>query len=99
MTSGDISDVYAIKDDGKKPSEPKSAKKSNDKLTWGKSASNDVVGYHIYRASSYDSYFKLVGDTTSTSYTISNDQAVYYIKAVDYFGLESSSTDKISVGG
>src|SRR5699024_7363047 len=99
IPSGDIGDGDAIKDDGKKPSAPKSAKKSNDKLTWGKSASNDVVGYRIYRASSSDGDFKLVGNTTSTSYKISNDKAVYYIKAVDYFGLESASTDNISVGG
>jgi len=99
IPSGDIGDGDAIKDDGKKPSAPKSAKKSNDKLTWDKSASNDVIGYRIYRASSSDGDFKLVGNTTSTSYKISNDKAVYYIKAVDYFGLESSASDKISVGG
>src|SRR5690625_6141492 len=36
IPSGDIGDGDAIKDDGKKPSAPKSAKKSNDKLTWDK---------------------------------------------------------------
>src|SRR5699024_10512900 len=99
MPSGDVGKSSSIKDDDKDPSAPAAAKKSGDKLTWGKSASNDVVGYRIYRASSSDGDFKLVGNTTSTSYKISNDKAVYYIKAVDYFGSESPASKKISVGG
>lgn len=96
VPSGDIGD--AITNDGKNPSAPTAAKKSNDKLTWRKSASNDVIGYRIYRASASGDDYKLVGNTTSTSYKVPNDKAAYYIKAVDYFGLESPASEKIYVG-
>lgn len=97
-SSSDSEEDSKLKDDGKKPSSPSSAEKSKDKLTWDKSSSDDVVGYRIYRASTKDGDFKLVGSTTSTSYKVSDEKAVYYIKAVDYFGLESSASKKVSIG-
>ncbi|AVQ99658.1 penicillin-binding protein [Oceanobacillus iheyensis] len=88
----------AIEDDGKNPSAPTSLNKSGSKLTWKKSGSNDVVGYRVYRATKAGGKFSLVGSTTETSYTIGNNNAIYHVKAVDYFGRESSASKEIMVG-
>src|SRR5699024_1878174 len=73
-------------------------KHSGSTLTWGKSSSKDVVGYRIFRASEPGDDFKLIGHSTDTNYDISKDDAVYYVKAVDYFGLESKATEEMIVG-
>ncbi|SEQ09907.1 penicillin-binding protein [Virgibacillus subterraneus] len=91
-------DDGTIEDDGKKPSAPTSVAGSGNKLNWKKSSSKDVVGYRIYRAKSPEDSFSLVGNTTETSFGISNGKAVYHVKAVDYFGLESSASKEIVVG-
>ncbi|WP_042223182.1 transglycosylase domain-containing protein [Oceanobacillus manasiensis] len=88
----------AIEDDGKAPSAPTSLSKSGNKLTWKKSGSNDVVGYRVYRATGAGGKFSRIGSTTDTSYTIGDDAAVYHVKAVDYFGRESSASKEILVG-
>lgn len=88
----------ALKDDGKAPGAPASLKKSGNKLTWGKSGSNDVVGYRVYRADKPGGNYSLVDSTTSTSYSVGNDTAVYVVKSVDYFGLESGKSNEVSVG-
>ncbi|GAA0291535.1 penicillin-binding protein [Gracilibacillus halotolerans] len=94
-----IPDAETLKDDGKAPGVPTSLKNSNQKLTWKASGSNDVVGYRIYRASNPDSdNFQRIGSTTETSYTVPSGNAVYHVKAVDYFGRESSPSNKITVG-
>ncbi|MCJ0931779.1 transglycosylase domain-containing protein [Virgibacillus halodenitrificans] len=87
----------AIKDDGKSPAAPSSLSKSGSKLTWSKSGSNDVVGYRIYKASAGGD-LSLVGSTVDTSYPIGGENAVYRVKAVDYFGKESSPSKELIVG-
>src|SRR5699024_11008480 len=52
-------------------------------------ASGNVVGYRIYAGSS------VVDSTTSTSITLSS--GTYNVKAVDYFGRESSASDSINI--
>ncbi len=91
-------DDSTIEDDGKKPSAPSSVSGSGSNLTWKKSSSKDVVGYRIYRADSPEDSFSLVGNTTENSFGISKGKAVYHVKAVDYFGLESSASKDIVVG-
>src|SRR5699024_6535758 len=49
----------------------------------------NVVGYRIYAGSS------VVDSTTSTSITLSS--GTYNVKAVDYFGRESSASDSINI--
>lgn len=88
----------SVEDDGKAPSAPSDLKKSGDKLTWKKSGSKDVVGYRIYRATEPGGNFKLIGSTTSTDFKIGNGNAVYHVKAVDYFGEESSASKELIVG-
>lgn len=82
-----------IKDDGKSPAAPTSLKVSSSTLTWGKSSSNDVVGYRIFQASG-DGY-RLIGHTTSNSYKVSDGNAGFIVKAVDYFGRESSASNAL----
>lgn len=88
----------ALKDDGKAPGAPTSLQLSGKNLTWKKSGSNDVVGYRIYRADEPGGKYSLVGSTTSTSYSIGNGAAVYIVKSVDYFGLESNHSNEATVG-
>ncbi|MFC4556718.1 transglycosylase domain-containing protein [Virgibacillus kekensis] len=87
-----------INDDGKKPAAPTSVSGSGSKLTWKDSSSKDVVGYRVFRASKPGASFSLVGNTTETSFTISGGKAVYMVKAVDYFGLESGASNEAKVG-
>ncbi|OZU89694.1 penicillin-binding protein [Virgibacillus indicus] len=96
VPSSDIGN--AISDDGKAPAAPGSLKKSGDSLTWSKSGSKDVVGYRIYRSAKKGGSSSLVGSTTSTSFTIGSSNGIYHVKAVDYFGLESSASKEIIVG-
>ncbi|RYG74935.1 penicillin-binding protein [Lentibacillus lipolyticus] len=85
-------------DDGKRPSAPGSVSASGGKLSWKASESSDVVGYRIYRAKSPDSSFSLIGSTVGTNFTFSDKEAVYRVKAVDYFGLESKASKETVVG-
>jgi penicillin-binding protein len=87
-----------LTDDGKAPTSPTSVKASGNQLTWTKSGSKDVVGYRIYSAANPDGNFKLIGSTTDTNLKITAKNAVFYVKAVDYFGLESAPSSESIVG-
>ncbi|HLS08213.1 transglycosylase domain-containing protein [Lentibacillus sp.] len=87
-----------IEDDGENPAAPGSISASGNELSWNSSGSNDVVGYRIFRANNPDGSFNLVGSTTGTSFTAPDNHAVYHVKAVDYFGLESSASNEVVVG-
>src|SRR5690625_676860 len=78
----------SIKDSGKSPSEPSNLNVNGSQLSWD-AASGNVVGYRIYSGSS------VIDSTTSTSITLSN--GTYNVKAVDYFGRESSASDNINL--
>src|SRR5699024_7174791 len=78
----------SIKDSGKSPSEPSNLNVNGSQLSWD-AASGNVVGYRIYAGSS------VVDSTTSTSITLSS--GTYNVKAVDYFGRESSASDSINI--
>ncbi|MFD1038158.1 transglycosylase domain-containing protein [Virgibacillus byunsanensis] len=96
IPSSDLGET--LEDDDTAPSAPTSAASSSNELTWKKSSSKDVVGYRIFRADNPDSSFSLIGNTTELDYSISGSNAVYHIKAVDYFGLESSASKEVVVG-
>ncbi|ASK62937.1 penicillin-binding protein [Virgibacillus phasianinus] len=96
VPSGDIGSTIA--DDGKAPAAPANVTKSGSTLSWSDSSSKDVVGYRIYRASKPGASFSLVGNTTSTSYEVGGGNAVYVVKAVDYFGMESKVSETVKVG-
>ncbi|WP_174614060.1 transglycosylase domain-containing protein [Virgibacillus ihumii] len=87
----------AIEDDGKAPKAPSGVSISGGKLTWNESGSDDVVGYRIYKASSSNGSYSKVGSTTGTSTSISGSGA-YIVRAVDYFGLESSASKPATSG-
>lgn len=96
LPSSNVS-ANAIEDDGKAPASPTSVSVSGGTLSWSSSSSNDVVGYRIYKASSPGGSYSKVGSTTGTSSSISGSGA-YIVRAVDYFGLESSAS-KAAVSG
>lgn len=86
---------YKIENDGEAPVAPSSVSYSDSKLTWSRPDSGDIVGYRIYRKSNPDGNFELVGNTSRTEFSIGNDKGIYQVKAVDYFGLESSPSNQI----
>ncbi|TFJ92570.1 transglycosylase domain-containing protein [Lentibacillus salicampi] len=94
------SDVISadIQDDGEKPAAPESISASGSELSWNNSDSSDVVGYRIFRANNPDGSFNLIGSTTGTSFTVPDSDAIYHVKAVDYFGLESSASNETAIG-
>ncbi|WP_163581649.1 transglycosylase domain-containing protein [Gracilibacillus saliphilus] len=93
------SDDKEVKNDGNAPSAPTSLKLNGQKLNWNKSKSSDVVGYRIYRTSDPDSDdFQRVGSTADTSFSIPGSDAVYHVKAVDYFGQESKPSNVVEKG-
>ncbi|HLR08422.1 MAG TPA: transglycosylase domain-containing protein [Bacillota bacterium] len=93
------SDLHnTIEDDGQEPEPPTSVKHSGNRLSWQKSTSNDVIGYRIYEADERGETFERVGHTTRTDYTTSSTNAVYHIRAVDYFGRESKASTEVTVG-
>ncbi|WP_430784739.1 transglycosylase domain-containing protein [Virgibacillus flavescens] len=96
VPSGDIG--ASIKNDGKAPVAPSSVKNSGGTLTWSDSSSRDVVGYRIYRAANPDASFSLIGNTTSTGFNVGGGKAVYVVKAVDYFGLNSMASSEAVIG-
>lgn len=96
VPKGDIGEE--IKSTGKKPSAPSSVNKSGQSISWQASNSKNVIGYRIYKASKPGGSFSRVGHTTSTSYSVGDGKAVYHVKAVDYFGLESSASKDVIIG-
>src|SRR5699024_6484544 len=92
-----ISSSGGISNDGENPAAPKSVSASGKNLSWSSSESNDVVGYRIFRANNLDGSFSQFASTTRTSFTVP-DNAVYHVKAVDYFGHESSASNVVKVG-
>ncbi|TRM12970.1 penicillin-binding protein [Lentibacillus cibarius] len=97
LPQSDVSNKV-VENDGKKPSAPGAVKASGSKLTWNQSSSSDVVGYRIYQAKRPNSSFRLIGNTTGTKFTFTDKKAVYRVKAVDYFGLESAASKEVLVG-
>lgn len=97
IPNDDMEDDDELDDDGEKPEKPSSLKHSSDSLKWNKSKTTDVVGYYIYKADEKGGDFKKTGDTTDTDYD-TDDDGVYKVKAVDYFGRESSSSGEITIG-
>lgn len=87
-----------IKDDGKAPSTPSSLAHKGKNLTWKASGSKDVIGYRIYRANEPGGKFELIGNTVETTFAIPSGKAVYHVKSVDYFGMESSPSKEFVVG-
>lgn len=96
VPSGDVGSTIA--DDGKPPAPPTSLNISGSGLSWSNSSSSDVVGYRFYSASSPDGSYSLIGSTTSTSFGVGDGNAAYHVKAVDYFGMVSGSSEAAVAG-
>ncbi|WP_277678816.1 transglycosylase domain-containing protein [Gracilibacillus dipsosauri] len=87
-----------LKTNGENPNPPSTLQVSGQTLKWNDSSSSDVVGYRIYRSSSSSDKFQRVGSTTSTSFKVPDNNAVYHIRAVDYSGLESRPSKSVVYG-
>ncbi|MFG6116645.1 transglycosylase domain-containing protein [Halobacillus sp. MO56] len=99
LPSGTASNVSeGIDNDGQNPAAPGGISASGSAISWSASSSNDVVGYRVYRASSKGGPFSLIGSTTNTKYGFSGSAGFYAVRAVDYFGMESSLSSSTKVG-
>ncbi|GAB3792032.1 transglycosylase domain-containing protein [Virgibacillus kimchii] len=87
----------SIEDTGSAPSAP-SVSSSGSNLSWDRTTGQNIVGYRVYRASESGGSFSRVGSTTDTDYSIDSSDGVYHVKAVDYFGRESSASNEVSIG-
>ncbi|MHA6251992.1 transglycosylase domain-containing protein [Oceanobacillus sp. CAU 1775] len=87
-----------IDDDGRPPAPPTGVKTSSNQLTWDKSSSNDVIGYRIYEAKEPGGKFSRIGSTDSTSFSINASYGLYYVRSVDYFGVESKESATVTIG-
>lgn len=96
--SGAKTSSISIEDNGKDPAAPTSVSVNGKKVSWNKSSSKDVVGYRIFMSPKKGQAFKLIGHTTGTSISVSKGSAIFRIKAVDYFGRESSASNEVVVG-
>ncbi|HEY4600191.1 MAG TPA: transglycosylase domain-containing protein [Cerasibacillus sp.] len=87
----------SVSDTGNAPAAPTGLNGATGKLSWNKSGSN-VVGYRVFRSNEADGSYKLIGSTTSTSYSVGSHAAFYKVKAVDFFGRESALSKPAAVG-
>lgn len=97
ISSTGKSSSSSVEDTGNDPAAPNSLSQSGDNLSWQQPDNTNVVGYRIYKASESDGSFSVAGSTTSTSFSIDGN-GVYHVKAVDYFGRESSASSEVTVG-
>jgi penicillin-binding protein len=87
----------SIEDTGSSPPAP-SVSSSDSSLSWDRTTGQNIVGYRIYRASESGGSFSRVGSTSDTDYSIDSSDGVYHVKAVDYFGRESSASQEVIFG-
>ena len=88
----------AVENDNSKPDAPDRVTVNGGTLSWSASDSDDVIGYRVYRSSRPDSDFSQVSDTTDTDYEVPGNGAFYMVKAVDYFGRESTASNVVQAG-
>ncbi|MBB4824282.1 penicillin-binding protein [Sporosarcina luteola] len=62
-------------------------------LTWTESASNDVIGYYVYRD---NERVATVRDSAANSYAVGPGS--YYVRAVDITGLLSPASNIVTIG-
>ncbi|SIS52183.1 transglycosylase domain-containing protein [Salimicrobium flavidum] len=99
LPSGGAAGVsQSVPSDGGAPSAPGGVSASGSTLSWGASASSDVVGYRVYRASTPSSGFAFLGSTTSTSISFSGGEGLYAVRAVDYYGQQSGLSSPLTIG-
>jgi penicillin-binding protein len=87
----------SIEDTGSAPAAP-SVSSSDSSISWDRTTGQNIVGYRVYRASESGGSFSRVASTTDTDYSIDSSDGVYHVKAVDYFGRESSASNEVIIG-
>lgn len=65
-------------------------------LTWSNSASNDVVGYRIYRSGGGNSLVASISESRGNSYTLPGPGS-YFVVAVDITGQQSPLSNTVGV--
>ncbi|RNF40815.1 transglycosylase domain-containing protein [Planococcus salinus] len=65
-------------------------------LTWSNSASNDVVGYRVYRSGGGNSLLASIPESRSNAYTVPGPGS-YFVVAVDITGRQSPLSNTVRV--
>src|SRR5699024_6762711 len=84
-----------LSDNSSTPSAPSGLSHSGNKLSWSKASGQMIVGYRVYHAKEEGGSFKAVGHTTGSSVSVSGDGGAFQVRAVNYFGRESSPSKTI----
>src|SRR5699024_9743492 len=84
-----------LSDNGSTPSAPSGLSHSGNKLSWSKASGQMIVGYQVYHAKEDGGSFKAVGHTTGSSVSVSGSGGAFHVRAVNYFGRESSPSKTI----
>ncbi|MFD1927093.1 transglycosylase domain-containing protein [Sporosarcina siberiensis] len=73
-----------------------SASLNNTTMTWGNSASSDVIGYYVYRVDNgSSSLVSTITDSDSNSYNIGAGS--YFVRAVDITGRQSAPSNIVQI--
>src|SRR5699024_5801192 len=92
---GSSSASSGLSDNGSTPSAPSGLAHSGNKLSWSKASGQMIVGYRVYHAKGEGGSFKAVGHTTGSSVSVSGDGGAFHVRAVNYFGRESSPSKTV----
>lgn len=82
-----------------KPKAPNITDADDSKISWDSSSDHLIVGYYIYHASNKDKEAKKIDHTQETSFSLPKEDGEYYVKAVNYFGKKSDSSNTVKVKG
>ena len=78
------------------PGTPSGVSMSGSTLSWNESS--NAIGYYVYMASEEDGDFRQVEATTETSISVPSNNRVYGVRAVNFFGEESSMSNTVIRG-
>lgn len=78
------------------PGTPSGVSMSGSTLTWNDSS--NAIGYRVYMANEKGGDFKQIGSTTETSLSVPAKNRIYAVRAVNFFGKESSMSSSVIYG-
>jgi penicillin-binding protein 1B len=97
--AGSLIPVSSYQADNNPPAGVGNVKLNGTQLSWSKSASEDVIGYRVYRSTDGKTFEKIqdVVGATTISVTVPDGPAIYYVKSVDITGLESIPSNQAQI--
>lgn len=90
-----ISSNRELKDDGGNPAAVPRVSWNNQQIKWGKSASNDVIGYRVYRIGENGSKKAVAKRTAQDTLSAKAGDGQFVVVAVDVSGKESQPSQAV----